>query len=71
VDSQDTAIEVKDRELEILDIIQRVLENFAYSDVNSMVGKIRMKSAIKDRLNEVLNQGKVFHVYFNTFITNY
>ena len=69
LDSKDTAIEVKDREKEILDLIQRTLENFTYSEVSSIVGKIRMKSAIKERLNEILNQGRVFHVYFNNFVT--
>lgn len=70
LDSQDTAIEVKDREKELLDIIQRVIERFSYSEVSTQVGKIRMKSMIRDRVNEVLNQGRVFHVYFNTFISN-
>lgn len=70
LDSQDTAIEVKDREKEILDIIQRALETFTYTEVNTKVGKIQMKSAIMDRVNQVLNQGRVQHVYFNTFITS-
>jgi flagellar basal body-associated protein FliL len=33
------------------------------------VGKIRIKSVVRDRVNEALNQGAVFHVYFNTVIT--
>ncbi len=69
LDSQDTAIEVKDREREILDIVQRAIEKFSYSDVISQVGKIRIKSVVRDRVNEALNQGAVFHVYFNTVIT--
>lgn len=69
LDSQDTAIEVKDREKEILDIVQRVFEKFSYSEVVTQVGKVRMKSVVRDRINEILNQGKVTHVYFNTFVT--
>ena len=70
LDSQDTAIEVKDREREILDIAQRALEPFTYSEVNSITGRSRMKSVIKEQINLALNQGQVFQVYFNTFITH-
>jgi flagellar basal body-associated protein FliL len=68
VDSQDTAVEVKDREREILDIIQRTAEDFTYTQVRSELGKSLMKSAIRDRLNQVLNQGQVMRLYFNTII---
>ena len=69
LDSQDTAVEVKDREQEILDIIQRTLEGFTYTEVSTKAGKEKMKLAIREQVNKVLNQGRVFHVYFNAFIT--
>lgn len=69
LDSKDTAMEVKDRERELLDIVQRALESFSYSEVSSTVGKVRMKSVVRERVNEVLNQGQVHHVYFNMFVT--
>ncbi len=67
-DSQDTAVEVKDREPEIRDLIQRALETFTYDEAASLVGKERMKEVIRDRINAILNQGRVFNIYFNTFI---
>lgn len=70
VDSQDTAIEVKDREREILDVVQRELESFTYSEATTKIGKIRMKAAMRDRVNEILNQGHVFHIYISTFVTS-
>lgn len=70
VDSQDTAIEIKDREKELMDIVQRVIESFSYSEVVTQMGKMRIKSMVRDRINEVLNQGRVLRVYFNTFITS-
>jgi flagellar basal body-associated protein FliL len=69
VDSQDTAIEVKDREREIIDTIQRTLEGFSHPEASTTVGKIKMKGQIRDRINEMLNQGRVFRVYFSTFLT--
>jgi flagellar basal body-associated protein FliL len=68
VDSQDTAVEVKDREREILDIIQRTIEDFTYTQVRSELGKNLVKSAIRDRLNQALNQGQVMRLYFNTVV---
>jgi flagellar basal body-associated protein FliL len=68
VDTQDTAIEVKDRERELVDVFQRALEGFSYDDSITMVGKSRMKEVIRDRINAILNQGRVFHIYFNSFI---
>ncbi|MCB0350221.1 MAG: flagellar basal body-associated FliL family protein [Bdellovibrionales bacterium] len=69
VDSKDTAVEVKAREDEIRDNIQRVLEPFTYTEVSTNVGKVRMKSAMRDQINTLLNQGQVIQVYFNTFIS--
>ncbi len=68
LDSQDTAIEVKDRQKELLDIVQRAIEGFSYSELSSQMGKARVKSVVRDRVNNVLNQGQVFRIYFNTFI---
>lgn len=67
-DSQDTAIEIKDREEEFADAVQRTLESFKYSDARTKLGKVRMKSAMRDRLNEIINQGRIQNVYFNFFV---
>ena len=71
LDSQNTAIEVRDREKEILDRVQRVLEGFSYSEIMSRTGKGKMKSKITDSINEILNQGRVTGVYLNKIVTNH
>ncbi len=71
LDSQDTAIEVKDREKEILDRVQRQVEQMTYSEVMSPTGKTKMKVKVRDSINEILNQGRVTGVYINTMITNH
>lgn len=68
VDTQDTAIEVKDREREIMDLAQRSLEFFTYSEANSLIGKTRMKSAVREEVNKILNQGRVLQIFFNSFV---
>jgi flagellar basal body-associated protein FliL len=68
LDSQDTAIEARDRELEMVDIIQRSLESFTYSEFNTPDGIVRIKSYMREQLNSILNQGKVLHVFFKTMV---
>ncbi len=68
VDSQDTAVEVKDRERELVDIVQRSIETFSYDDLATLIGKSRMKEVVRDHINRILNQGRVFHIYFSNFI---
>ncbi len=67
-DSQDTAVEVKDREQEIRDLVQRALESFTYDEANSLVGKERIKEVLRDRINAILNQGFIYNIYFNNII---
>lgn len=71
VDSRDTAVELRDREKEILDLVQRTVEGFTYSEIMSKPGKARMKSRIKDNLNSNLNQGRVMNVYLNRIVTSH
>ena len=71
VDSKDTAVEVRDREKQIIDLVQRTLEDFTYSQVMSYQGKVMMKAKIKENVNDVLNQGQVNRVYINRMVTNH
>jgi hypothetical protein len=70
LDSRETAIEVKDREKEIIDLVQRSLEDFTYAEVMAYNGKIRMKAALKENINALLNQGAVNRIYINRMVTN-
>lgn len=69
LDSQNTAIEVRDREREFLDIIQRSLEEFTYREIMSVSGNTRAKLRIRDNITAALNQGYVGAVYINTMVT--
>ena len=71
VDSKDTAVEIRDREHEVIDLVQRTLEGFTYHEVVSYQGKIRMKSRIRDNVNDILNQGQINRVYINRMVTHH
>lgn len=71
VDSRDTAVEIRDREKEMLDLLQRTIEGFTYTEIMSRTGKSRLKSRIRDNFNEALNQGRVMNVYLNRIVTTH
>lgn len=68
LDSKDTAIEVKSRELELLDLLQRTVEGESYSALSGEAGKQRLKNLIRQELNQVLNRGWVKDVYISNIV---
>lgn len=65
VDSPDTGVEVKDREPQILDIVQRVVEEYTYRELSTVEGIRRLQLHIKNEVNRSLNQGQVRSVYID------
>lgn len=68
LDSKDTAIEVSDREVEFFDLLQRVFEEESFADLESKLGKARLKSHLKRELNQKLTQGWAKDISFKSFI---
>lgn len=68
LDSKDTAIEIRDREVEFFDSLQRVFEEETFDDLESDLGKGKLKGRVKHELNQLLTQGWVKEVSFKTFI---
>ncbi|MCB0356261.1 MAG: flagellar basal body-associated FliL family protein [Bdellovibrionales bacterium] len=68
MDSKDTAIEIKDREKQILDVVQRTVEQFTYKELSSKSGVSKLKSVVRSEINNTLNQGRVIKVYQKTMI---
>ncbi len=66
--NQEAAIEIKDRERELQDFVQRITEDFSYDQLQSEGGKRKWKIALKSELNLVLTQGKIKDIYFNTLL---
>lgn len=64
--SKESAVEVKDRELEFRDHIARVFESLPYDDIVDAQGKEKLKLFIRSELNKVINNGRVKKVYFKT-----
>lgn len=68
LDSVETAAEIRLREKELLDVLQRALEDLTYGDSLGEEGKDRIKSVIKKSLNERVRQGWIQEVFISNMI---
>jgi len=64
--SQESAIELKDRERQFKDVIARIFEAMPYDEIITAEGKNKLKLIIRRDLNQVINKGRVKKVYFKT-----
>jgi flagellar FliL protein len=60
--------ELKERTPEIRDIITLLLSSKKYTDISTFDGKLALKTEIMNRINVVLNRGKITNVYFIDFV---
>ena len=66
--SPDVVVEIKDREVEIKDAIQRDIEELSFDQISSPDGKRFLTEKIRRTLNQILSKGKLKKVYFNTLV---
>jgi flagellar basal body-associated protein FliL len=63
--NQDAAIEIKDRELEVRDTLERVFEQTTFDELDTKAGKERLKVHIRGALDQMLNKGHIKRVFFS------
>jgi flagellar basal body-associated protein FliL len=68
VDSKDSAVELRDREVELHDLLQRLFEDELASDLETEPGKKILKGRIRKELNAKLTQGWIKDVHFKSFV---
>lgn len=64
----EVVIEIKDREVEIRDLMQRVLEEFNFDQAESAEGKLLINEKLKKEVNAKLTTGKLKQVWIKTAI---
>lgn len=69
-DRRETAVELKDREIEVRDTVARAIEGMTYPELAEEAGKTKMKLLVRRDLNNLLTQGKVRRVYIKTIVLN-
>jgi flagellar basal body-associated protein FliL len=66
--SQEAAIEINDRRVEINDVVHRTVESITYEEVVTLAGKNKLKLVLRKNLNAVLSKGRIRRVYFKTLV---
>ena len=66
--SSEALLEIKDREGEILDQVQRTVEGYSFDDLNEFEGKKELTEKVRSTVNRLLTLGKIRRVYIQGFI---
>lgn len=66
--TRETAVELVDREKELLDLMQRAIEEMTWDELSSPDGKAHLKLVLRKKINEALNRGRVKKVLIETII---
>ncbi len=66
--NQECAVEMKDREGEVRDLVARTLEQMTYEELITLDGKEKMKSVLRKSLNGFLTRGQIRRVYLKNII---
>lgn len=66
--NQEVAVEIKNREPEVLDHVQRVIEAMTYEELTHPEGKAIIKSEIRKVVNRSLSKGRVKKVFLKKMI---
>ena len=61
-------MEVNQRMPQIKDAILLLLSNKTYSELSDLQGKIQLRAELINKLNGILQQGKVKRIYFTEFV---
>lgn len=64
----EVVVEVKDREIEIRDLTQRVVEGFSFDQLDTPEGKRLMSEKLIKEINPVLTTGKLKKIWIKTII---
>jgi flagellar basal body-associated protein FliL len=68
VGTQEAAVELKDRESEVRDVVGRTLEAMPYDELVNAQGKSRFKIVLRKNLNEFLTKGRARRIYFKSIV---
>lgn len=66
--TQESAIELKDRDSESRDVISRTLEQMTYDELITDAGKTKLKIFIRKNLNDNLTSGRIRRVFFKSIV---
>lgn len=68
VDSDRTSQQITDRLPQIKDAILLLIGNKTFNELNDLQGKLQLRAELINRINSILVNGKVKHIYFTDFV---
>lgn len=68
LDSNKAAVEVKTRDHELRDLLQRTIEGETYESLSGEPGKEKLKNLIRSEINQLLQEGNVEGVFISKLI---
>lgn len=66
--SSEVMVEIRDREAELIDLLQNEVREFSYDELNTIAGKRNMVDKLIRVINETLTKGKITQIYFKNFV---
>lgn len=66
--SADVVVELKDREYEVIDQVQRIIEEYTFNELDVPEGKQMLLEKIRKEVNSFLTKGKIRRVYIKQAI---
>ncbi|MCM8812752.1 MAG: flagellar basal body-associated FliL family protein [Candidatus Omnitrophica bacterium] len=68
VDKAEVPAELRSREPQILDLLINILSAKALADISSTAGRNMVRQEIIDKINAVLQNGRIRNIYFTDFV---
>jgi flagellar basal body-associated protein FliL len=66
--SQETAIELKERDSEVRDLVLRTMEQMGYDELVTDAGKNKLKVFLRKNLNELMSSGRIRRIFFKSIV---
>lgn len=66
--TSEVILEIKDREYEVKDRVQRLVETMSFAQLDTLEGKQLLLEKLRKELNDFLTKGRIRRVYFKTLI---
>jgi flagellar basal body-associated protein FliL len=68
VGTQEGAVEIKNRDAEVRDMVLRTMEQISYDEIVTETGKNKLKVFLRKNLNDMLSSGRVRRLYFKSIV---
>ncbi len=66
--SQEAAVEIKDRDSAVRDLVLRTMEQMNYDELVTDAGKNKLKVFLRKNLNDMMSRGRIRRIFFKSIV---